>query len=121
MQTAKRQYDAASTSFGQALSIYHAIGSASGQAQVGFWQGMLYLEQDNYSAARDAFGDALKICRRVGDRPGEAQSLRGLAAWHRRQGHREAAMAALNEALRVVKQPRPTILENKIREEIDAL
>ncbi|MEJ3749788.1 BTAD domain-containing putative transcriptional regulator [Actinomycetes bacterium KLBMP 9797] len=108
--------DAADSAFESALTVLRKTGgSATGQAQVLFWRGMLWLRQGRHTIAEPLFQEVLALTRVLGDRTGQAQALRGLGICHVQRGDRAAGRAALDDALHLVRRPSLSIVESQVR------
>ena len=114
--------DTADSYLARSLAIYREIGAPPlGLAQALFWYGMLMLKRQRHERAEPLFAEVLETARMFGDRYGQAQALRGLGICHHRSGRQVMARAELSEALRLVRQPRPSIVESRVRQTIEDL
>lgn len=105
----------------RALGAARLAGSARHIAQVLFWRGMLRIRQSRFDEAEQNFVEVSQLTRALGDRPGEAQAIRGMGLSCKGRGDLKGAAARLNEALHLVSQPRPTLLERWIRDDLAEL
>ncbi|HCT75123.1 MAG TPA: hypothetical protein DGG94_06230 [Micromonosporaceae bacterium] len=111
---ARNEFPEAKRLLDRALDIYWANGARQGAAQALFWSGMLALHESRLGDAKPLFAEALEIAQRIGDLPGVAQCIRGLGLANRAEGDFTSAATNFAEALRLVRQSKPTQLEEQI-------
>ena len=115
------RYDEAAECLAKALMTYRAIDAPIGICQALIYQGRLLLKQGDLDRASAQFSEALDSVREIGDVPGIAQCLRLLAEADQARGDIDAARAHLLEALRLVRQPKPTIMERWVTDDLHQL
>ncbi|WP_346137951.1 caspase, EACC1-associated type [Streptomyces coeruleofuscus] len=95
------RYEEATAAFQEALTIYQALGSRSGQAGAMQGLGEIHRLQGRDEEATAAYQEALAIFQALGDRLGQAYVTQGLGEIHQAQGRYEEATAAYQEALTI--------------------
>jgi tetratricopeptide (TPR) repeat protein len=115
------EHDEAQARLSQALDVSRRCGSRRGEAQVLYWQGRLALAGARYNEAEPLFAEVLVLARRIGDLPGELQARRGLGSCHQGRGDLQLAESAFSAALEIATGASPTLLERRIRADLEAL
>ena len=118
---AAADYTAADAYLATALTCARQGESRRREAQVLYYQGMLRLSQDQSHDAERLFLDVLTLTTQLGDKAGQIQAHRGLSFCHERVGDRIRAEAALNTALNLAHQPKPTLMETMVQDDLAAL
>jgi DNA-binding SARP family transcriptional activator/tetratricopeptide (TPR) repeat protein len=107
--------------FATALDAYRSVDVRLGEAQVLVHQGFMFVSRGELDRATQQFEQALCYVREIGDLAGTAQCLRALAAADRARGDVDGARAKLTEALKIVRQPKPTLFERIVSNDLQRL
>lgn len=88
-----RQYEAALTSWKQAVSLYQQVGNRQQQGRILGNIGATYQALGNYKQAQVYFEQSLKIAETIGDARGQSYALSNLGSLYAAQGNYPAAIA----------------------------